>query len=85
VGELRILLLEDAPSDAELLEHSLRRGGVAFTALRADTETAFQRALEDFKPDIVLAAAALRSTMCNGFFPAFRSSWSPAPSAKRPQ
>jgi len=55
VGELRILLLEDAPSDAELLEHSLRRGGVAFTALRADTETAFQRALEDFKPDIVLA------------------------------
>lgn len=55
MSELKILLLEDTPSDAELLEHSLRRGGVDFTALRVDTESAFERALDDFKPDIILA------------------------------
>jgi len=55
VGELKILLLEDTPSDAELLEHNLRREGVEFTALRVDTRLAFERALDDFKPDIILA------------------------------
>jgi len=55
VGELKILLLEDTLSDAELLEHSLRRGGIAFAALRVDTGPAFERALDEFKPDIVLA------------------------------
>jgi len=61
VGELKILLLEDAPSDAELLERSLCREGLIFTALRVDTEPAFQQALNDFKPDIVLADYSLPS------------------------
>ncbi|MDD2914020.1 MAG: diguanylate cyclase [Gallionella sp.] len=55
MDELRILLLEDNPSDAELLEYQLRKGGLVFSALRVDTEPAFQLALSDFKPDIVLA------------------------------
>ncbi|MDP2694213.1 MAG: PAS domain S-box protein [Gallionella sp.] len=55
MSELRILLLEDSLSDAELLEHNLRREGMVFTALRVDTEPAFKQALSDFKPDIVLA------------------------------
>ena len=55
MSELRILLLEDSLSDAELLEHNLRRDDMVFTALRVDTEPAFKQALGDFKPDIVLA------------------------------
>lgn len=53
--DLRVLMLEDTPSDAELLEYYLRKAGFTFTALRVDTEPAFQQALEVFKPDIVLA------------------------------
>jgi len=53
--ELRILLLEDEPTDAELVEAALREEGLPFTARRVDTREAFIRALEEFKPDIVLA------------------------------
>ncbi|MDD5301237.1 MAG: PAS domain S-box protein [Gallionella sp.] len=53
--ELRILLLEDMPTDAELVEDALREAGLSFTAKRVDTRDAFIRALEEFKPDIVLA------------------------------
>src|SRR5512145_1527756 len=53
--ELRILILEDVPSDAELEESELRDAGVTFTSLRVDTRDAFERALDEFMPDIVLA------------------------------
>jgi len=53
--ELRILLLEDTPSDAELMEHTLRKAGLQFAVLRVDTEPVFKQSLGDFKPDIVLA------------------------------
>jgi diguanylate cyclase (GGDEF)-like protein/PAS domain S-box-containing protein len=55
VDDLRILLLEDNASDAELLEYKLRKGGLVFDALRVDTEPAFKQALNTFRPDIVLA------------------------------
>jgi len=54
-SKLRILMLEDTPTDAELLEFNLRKAGLSFTHLRVDTEPAFKQALVDFKPDIVLA------------------------------
>lgn len=53
--ELRILLLEDVQSDAELEQRELRAAGLAFVALRVDTRAEFERALDDFGPDIVLA------------------------------
>ena len=53
--ELRILLLEDVPTDAELMENALREAGLFFTTKRVDTRETFIRALEEFKPDIVLA------------------------------
>lgn len=53
--ELRILLLEDEPTDAELVEATLHEWGVSFVSKRVDTRDAFIRALEEFKPDIVLA------------------------------
>jgi diguanylate cyclase (GGDEF)-like protein/PAS domain S-box-containing protein len=55
VNEIRILLLEDNPNDAELLEYKLRNEGLVFADMRVETEPAFKQALQDFKPDIVLA------------------------------
>ncbi len=54
IGELRILILEDVQSDAELEEAELRDAGLACTTLRVDTREAFERALEEFKPTVVL-------------------------------
>ncbi len=53
--ELRILMLEDTPSDAELEQRTLREAGLVFTALRVDTREAFEQALDEFGPHIVLA------------------------------
>jgi PAS domain S-box-containing protein/putative nucleotidyltransferase with HDIG domain len=53
--ELRVLMLEDTLSDAELAEHELRKAGIAFTSKRVETRDAFIRALEEFRPDIVLS------------------------------
>ncbi|TAN70407.1 MAG: PAS domain S-box protein [Methylobacter sp.] len=61
IEELRILMLEDIPSDAELEEIALREAGLVFTSLRVDTRKGFERALDEFKPNIVLAAYKLPS------------------------
>jgi len=62
MGEiLRILMLEDVPSDAELIEIEMRQAGIRFTALRVETEPEFRRALVDFQPDLILADYSLPS------------------------
>ena len=53
--ELRVLMLEDTPTDAELAEHELRKADLAFTSMRVETRDSFIRALEEFRPDIVLS------------------------------
>ena len=53
--KLRILMLEDALTDAEIAEHELRKAGLVFTSMRVDRRAAFISALEEFHPDIVLA------------------------------
>ena len=57
--ELRILLLEDSPSDAELAEAELRKAEIGFTARRVETREAFLQGLEEFAPDLILADYAL--------------------------
>jgi DNA-binding NtrC family response regulator len=52
---LRILLLEDTPTDAALIEHELRSAGFQFSSLRVETRGDFARALAEFMPDIILA------------------------------
>jgi diguanylate cyclase (GGDEF)-like protein/PAS domain S-box-containing protein len=52
---LRILIVEDAPADAELCQRELRRAGLNFTAKCVDTREAFERALLDFDPDLILS------------------------------
>lgn len=52
---VKILILEDVPTDAELMQRALRHDGMTFTAKRVDTEQDFTAALVEFSPDIVLA------------------------------
>lgn len=52
---LRFLLLEDSPVDAELNERELRKAGISFTSLRVESLPAFVAALDEFKPDLILA------------------------------
>jgi two-component system sensor histidine kinase UhpB len=52
---LRVLILEDIPADAELVELELRKAGILFSARRVETENEFFKEIENFRPDIVLA------------------------------
>ena len=59
VAELRILLLEDSPADAEMNERVLRKAGIIFTSLRVETQETFIRAFEEFGPDLILSDYSL--------------------------
>jgi PAS domain S-box-containing protein len=52
---LRVLVVEDRETDAELMLRELHRAELPHTAHRATTATAFRRELADFDPEIVLA------------------------------
>ena len=52
---LRILLLEDVPMDAELVEYELRRASIDFESRCVSTRAAFEEALREFQPDLVLS------------------------------
>jgi len=54
-AELRVLLLEDVTTDAELVERELRRGGRSVTCLHVRDASAFGEALSSFAPDVVLS------------------------------
>jgi two-component sensor histidine kinase/CheY-like chemotaxis protein len=57
--KLKILILEDVVFDAELIEYELRREGVEFLSKRVETEENYIRALEELKPDLILADHSL--------------------------
>lgn len=52
---LRILILEDNPADAELVQFELQEAGIVFTAKVVMTEKDFIRELLEFSPDIILS------------------------------
>ncbi len=52
---IRILLVEDTLTDAELALRELSRSGIRHEARRVDTEVALRHELEDFKPHVVLS------------------------------
>ena len=54
-NSLHILFVEDVPSDFELAEREIRKGGLKFTSLRVDTRDTFLRALEEFQPDVIVS------------------------------
>ena len=57
-GELRILLLEDVTTDAELTERELRNAKISFSTTRVATKEAYLAELTS-KPDIILADFSL--------------------------
>jgi DNA-binding NarL/FixJ family response regulator len=56
---LRVLLLENSETDAELIAHELRRSNLRAVMERVDSEEAFTAALQSFAPDIVLSDHSL--------------------------
>src|ERR1700733_11161948 len=52
---LRILILEDEPSDAELVQRQLKSAGLDFAAVVVDTKAAFLRELDEFCPGVILS------------------------------
>ena len=63
---LRVLLLEDLPTDVELLVRELNRGGLHVEHRVVETEAAFRVALREFQPDLVLS---------DSFMPHFDGMW----------
>ncbi len=58
---LRVLILEDVPTDAELIQEELRIGGIEFIATRVDTKDSYMDALDRSSPDIILSDYSLPS------------------------
>lgn len=56
---LSLLLLEDEPADAELIERELRKAGIDFACLRVQARDTFVAALDDSLPDLILADYSL--------------------------
>ncbi len=52
---LRVLFLEDSPDDLELIQRELRRAGVDFTARLAEERAEFEKALDEFRPQVILS------------------------------
>jgi sigma-B regulation protein RsbU (phosphoserine phosphatase) len=52
---IRLLMLEDSPLDAELVERELRRAQLHFSVDVVDSEDGFRSALENSDPDVILS------------------------------
>jgi PAS domain S-box-containing protein len=53
--ELKILIVEDVPADADAIERELRSQSIRFSARRLETRAAFLAELEAFQPDVILS------------------------------
>jgi DNA-binding NtrC family response regulator len=58
---IRVLILEDNESDADLLRREMKRSGLDFTSEIVQTRESFEIALESFYPDIILSDYSLPS------------------------
>ena len=56
---LKMLIVEDVPSDAEISLRELKRGGMEFVVRRVETEAELRRECAEFEPDIVVSDFAL--------------------------
>jgi PAS domain S-box-containing protein len=52
---LRVLIIEDVPMDAELVQYELGRARIPFEARRVDTREDFLAELDAFDPDVILS------------------------------
>ena len=58
---LKIIHIEDIPSDAELVERTLKKSEITFEKVTVDTKTQYIKALEEFHPDVILSDHSLPS------------------------
>ncbi len=58
---LRILMVEDNPLDAELIKRELKKDGISFVDQLVETKEAFRKAIQEFKPDLILSDYSLPS------------------------
>lgn len=56
---LRILILEDSPDDLDLVERELRRGGIDFVSVVVKRKDEYEKALDEFSPDVILSDHSL--------------------------
>jgi PAS domain S-box-containing protein len=54
-NEIRILFIEDVPADVVVVNHELRKAGLAFRSKRVETKAAFLHELEHDPPDLILS------------------------------
>ena len=59
LAPLRILVLEDVPMDAELLEYELSRAGIDCVTHCVENRDAFVRGIAAFQPDLILSDYSL--------------------------
>src|SRR2546426_6807909 len=52
---LRVLVVEDVPSDAELVSRQLNKAGLPHVVRRVETREEFVSAVKSFNPDIILS------------------------------
>jgi DNA-binding NarL/FixJ family response regulator len=52
---VRVLVLEDSESDADLIKHELQRSGMKTVIERVNSAESFTAALQSFAPDVVLS------------------------------
>lgn len=57
--ELKVLILEDVATDAELMERELKRSQIWFTSRRVEGREEFERAIDEFAPDVILSDYSL--------------------------
>ena len=56
-----VLMLEDVPADAKLIEETLRLGNLHARVRRTDTRAGFERALTEHRPDVIVSDHGLPS------------------------
>jgi len=61
INNLKILIVEDTPSDAELLQYELKKSGLIFFSEIVQTKDDFITALDNFVPDIILSDYSMPS------------------------
>ncbi|MGD1152815.1 MAG: PAS domain S-box protein [Syntrophales bacterium] len=59
--KLKVLILEDVPTDAELMIEELAEAGMTFVSKLVATKASFVSAIADFSPDIILSDYSLPS------------------------
>jgi DNA-binding NarL/FixJ family response regulator len=59
--ELRIVILEDVMTDAELIKDELREAGTVFMSTCIQDKASYLKALDEFSPDIILSDYSLPS------------------------